>query len=506
MASTQKRTISENSSEIEKRGSFFDKFGSSLVGISIIFPIFVSAVTICFYLTPRIPFLWLSTSNLYAPVCGFLFACIVWFLAAFFYRDFATPGRANMHVYGMLARYKAELKARLSIEDPNNDRFSNLLSSPAQNQTEDGELSSDMVEKKIFDNEAEYVWVSWRKAQNAFCDLEQHLSCENGGMDWISGTGYIHAWRMIHRIQEALLGVQTTWEIIGEAMHDARAIQNSGIPDSVFLVGKLLRAVKTLSPDAMVYFDDLKGDRNFANIFKEDDQNIARSPSALSLLWKVFRRNKQEDSSIGAKKRSGENSCSLKEECEAREALRQVKHALNSYQDSLWSALVRARNYLSVSVVVVGFVTHLLLCIAILMGPTPDFGNSASTSYRFIVAAAAAYYIVGVVSGLFGHLYNETNSNHAPDDYGLFLSRLIATLSLSGLAGIGGVLLANQLLHGGETPALNQIFDGTLPIESLLAASVFGFAPSLIMAGLNQRIQKYATNLQNTKGEVTKAD
>lgn len=430
------------------------QYVGSLVRISVVFPIFASATTVCLYLAsgPHIPFLGLGLdkSDWYAPVYGFLFTSIILLLGAVLHSRFATASRANMYVYGMLARSHSELKARLEEPDKPNSKICPQKVLDAFNNPTDS-----------------YTLAALRKAHEAYCDLDQLLISKSSGVEWTLGTGYIHAWRMIHRVQEALIEVETLSEVIGDAMHDVRAIQNSKMPGSIALTQKLLYAVKAIFPGAMVYFEDLKGDKNYSDIFP-DKEKIQPSDVA-------------------------------HESQEAREALRQVKHALNAYQDSLWAALVRARNHLSASIVVTGLVTHLLLCMVILLGHP--------LIYQQAIVTAAAYYITGAVAGLFGRFYNEANSNSAPDDYGLFLSRLIATPLLSGLAAIGGVLITAPLhpVDKGGLPALSTIFSGTPMMDYLLAAAVFGFAPNLIMASFQQKTQKYATDLQNSKGEATQS-
>jgi hypothetical protein len=86
---------------------------------------------------------------------------------------------------------------------------------------------------------------------------------------------------------------------------------------------------------------------------------------------------------------------------------------------------------------------------------------------------------------------------------GLFLSRILATPLLSGLAALGGVLVAATLpsLSGQKAPELSTIFNGTVTIEYFFAAAIFGYAPNLIIGSLQQRAQKFSTDLQNSKGE-----
>ena len=187
----------------------------------------------------------------------------------------------------------------------------------------------------------------------------------------------------------------------------------------------------------------------------------------------------------------------------AREAIRQVKHAFNVYQDSLRHSLVRARNYTYLAIALIAFITYFLLCAVILWN-----------SNQPAIGSAMAYYMIGAITGLFVRFYNETNTKNdvaPPDDYGQFISRLIATPLLSGLAAIGGVLVTATLpaLSGQSvqnTPELGSIFNGTVTLEYLLAAALFGYAPNLIVGNLQQRARRYSTDLQNSKGEVSSKD
>jgi hypothetical protein len=304
--------------------------------------------------------------------------------------------------------------------------------------------------------EDRYRLAALREAHEAYYDLSQQIH-EDAGVDWVLGTGYIRAWRMIHRIQEALIEIETEQEVMGHIIHDIRAIRNSPkLADSDTLVEQMLQAVKDLSPSTLVFFKDLKFDRKFARLFEEECAPAQQPQSRIVL-----------------------------------QAVRQARHALNTYQDSLRSTLIRARNYLSASIALVGFVTYLLLCLAILL-----------VQSRIMIIAAIAYYMIGVTAGLFGRFYNEANVDNVPSDYGLFLSRLIATPLLSGLSAIGGVFLATTI--GKAPPELNTIFQLPLSIEYVIAAAGFGLAPNLIITTFQLRTQKYAADLQSSKGEPGK--
>ena len=54
------------------------------------------------------------------------------------------------------------------------------------------------------------------------------------------------------------------------------------------------------------------------------------------------------------------------------------------------------------------------------------------------------FYLVGALTGLINRLRIESGRSSAVEDYGLFLSRLIAVPVLSGLTAIGGVYLVSK--------------------------------------------------------------
>jgi len=460
----------ESSQRLQRTWLFIRKsasaYGGSLVGTSVAFPIFALGATVCFYLTPPFPLPLLPQdvvsvlvkSAWYAPVYGFLVTCVALLLFAAFRYRFATARGANMHVYGILKSRHSELTARLGGKDVINCKPEESLQK--------------MQELFGIDGNDHYRIEALRKARGAYHDLDQSLFHNHCGVEWALGTGYTTAWRIVHRAQEALIEVEATQEVIADVIHDVDAIKSSAMSNCDSLIEKSLLAVKDLCPEAMEYFADLKSNKNYADLFKE---NAAGQPT----------RSKEM----------------------ALETIRQVKHSLNVYQDNLRATLVRARNHLSVSIALTGFVTHLLLCIVILIGNSPDANKAANIAagMHSAIIAATAYYMVGAVAGLFGRFYNEANSGNAPDDYGLFLSRLVATPLLSGLAAIGGVLITATLptLDGLKAPELGAIFNNALSMEYLFAAAIFGFTPNLIIKSFQQRAQKYATDLQNSKGEGT---
>ena len=431
-------------------------YGGSLIITSVAFPIIATGVTICFYLAPPIDFPWLTTnSHWYAPVYGFLTTCCILFLLALLRSRFATASGANMRVYEDLKSRYSELDMRLKVL---NMRESQTAAKPLQNEDEDDLCCKDAL----------------NKVTNAKGELNHYLFHKHSSTEWTLGIGYVNAWRLIHRAYEALVEFEPLQEVIGEVIHDIRSIQNSSIPDSNSLIRKMLQAVKDLRPEAMVYFEELRTDKNYSDLFDG--------------LVQVQLNPDLED--LTTKKPADQCTWSIKI---AREAIQQVKHSLYLYQDGLRHTLVRSRNHIYTAITLTGFVTYFLTCMVILWNAT-----------QFAIGTATVYYMIGAITGLFVRFYKEATVKDAPsDDYGLFLSRFFATPLLSGLAALGGVLIAATLptLSGQKAPELNTIFNNTVTLEYFFAAAIFGYAPNLIIGSLQQRAQKFSTDLQNSKGE-----
>ncbi|HYX49216.1 MAG TPA: hypothetical protein VE843_05710, partial [Ktedonobacteraceae bacterium] len=200
-------------------------YGNSLVITSAAFPVIATGATVCFYLAPPIAFQLLpQNSNWYAPVHGFIAACIVCLIFAAFRSRFSTASGANMYIYQELMNRYHDLLAR---------------------------LDQALVDKNAQADQPPYQLKALNIAQNNFNKLRDILFHDQAGIEWILGTGYVNAWHLVHRTQEALVGVETIEEVIGEVVHDIRSIQNSPISDSKDLIRKMLQAVKDLRPEAL---------------------------------------------------------------------------------------------------------------------------------------------------------------------------------------------------------------------------------------------------------------
>ncbi len=470
LASTQIST--KDSVANESKRSFRDwiiiylrAYGAALIGSVAIVPILASAVTIGLYLT-EVPQLTQTTPSWHSVAFGALYTYIAWWVIAVFYSPLTAGRLVNTTSYGLLKSRLNQLEARLHEID-------------AEGKTK---------------NWAEYQRVALREARDKIEDLKSYLHRYPVGLPWVLSLGYVDVWSRLHRAEEALIEVEPVEMVVRGALHDKLAIQDSQISSRDELLQKLQQAVKELNP-AME--SDFKKNRPVQE--NEEIHKLFHYIKGIAIKAGV---NLDDDLSSRG---NANQPISAEAEGRARFIAREVRRTLNEYRDRLWEGLVRVRNHLLATIFVTGFVAHILLCIAILEG-VPTLADPAPN--RDAIIAAAIFYIVGATAGLFGRIYRESRISTAVDDYGLSFVRLIATPLLSGLAGVGGVLIYGTVVSGGITILSNRvqnIFDLSR-LDYLIAAAVFGLAPNLIVRSLQERSEKYLSALQSSKGAETQTN
>jgi len=280
---------------------------------------------------------------------------------------------------------------------------------------------------------------------------------------WLLAYGYVDGWRRIHRVQEALIVLDGLQTILGEALYDELRLMDSKISQQEELLARLRHAVAELDPCAAEYLTTTPKTPEPPRQTADDDDRVGRG-------------------------------------AQARVVLSQIRFVLDDYRDSRRDGIVRARNNLYTAGVFTGLTSTLLLVVAILAG--------ASTT---AITAAAAFYLVGGLVGLFRQLRTAASKDSATDDFGLSTARLIETPLFSGLAAIGGVVLTAMVAAVipatapkagtalGKVPSLGQIFDVTKNPTGLIVAAVFGLAPSLLIARLQQRVDDYQADLKSSE-------
>ena len=207
--------------------------------------------------------------------------------------------------------------------------------------------------------------------------------------------------RSLHRADEALIIVEPTDAAVGDALHDALSLEGSAIGNRERLIDIVRIAMHRLSPG-----------------------------SAASFMAAVT------DAPSDDTDRINEN--------QAREALREVRHALNEFRDDRHEGLIRARNRLIWTMLAVGVTTYLLLSLALVAGVPVKY-----------IQTVAILYLVGAIVGLFNRLRIDAGQSSAVEDFGLSQARLVVTPLVSGLAAVAGVYLIAALpalLPSGTTP------------------------------------------------------
>ncbi|GAC1434438.1 MAG: hypothetical protein NVSMB54_33420 [Ktedonobacteraceae bacterium] len=476
-------------------------YAASLLITGVLMPFVASVATIAVYIAPQInmfqqtlPFLPLQDSNWYAPVYGVLLTGFIWLVVALLGCYTATAGGANMSSYAQMRERWLQLKARLGLQE---DAQGNLK------EMDMGQLHKDVG----LDISEPYQKLALREAY-AFCHgISRNLCNVDTGLRWISGSGYTSTWDLIHHAEEALIEVEPVETVLRGAMHDMFAINGSTMNNGDDLLDKLILAVQDLDPLASEYFSEHQPDKSRDRLLNKlihtvnsEKEVLRQIADKFSIFLKHADNSTDADDVIEVAMPTDK-----KLQAKARLTLREIRRTLNGFRDGIWDGMVRARNRLLGTIALTGAVTHILLCTAILTE-----GVNTHTANRDAIIAATAFYIVGAIAGLFGRFYNELSSSKGGDDYGLSLARLIATPLLSGLAGVGGVLVSalvySKLIIGANdvVQTLGGIFDLKATIY-LLVAAIFGLTPNLIIRSLQQQAEKYVSDLKSSKGSEQKS-
>ena len=447
-------------------------YGAALVGGFAVVPSVAAAITVAIFLAE------LNVPGAYIVIWGMLVTIAAWLLISIPMSFLTSRDRVNARSYGLLISRLSQLETRLNV---------------IQNRNPD----PDKLE--------EYREVALEEAYTNFQELDTMLYESTSRLPWVLGLGYVVAWFRIHRAEEALIEVEPVEMVVRGAYHDKMAITDSQMSNSSDLLNQLRTSVKALDPAMGDLFRTGDTASQETEQLQELLDNVQQLETDLQQLGQgVQQIAKNSGVKLDDNKKSPGHSGTkgTSPEAGARLTIREIRQTLNEYRDHQWEGLIRARNRLMSGIFVTGLVTFLLLCIALLSASS---GSSDSQSGHAALLAAAAFYVVGAIAGLFGTIYRESTMSVGVDDYGLSLARLIGTPMLSGLAGVGGAFLYSVLILQ-TTPSasftLSSIF--TLSrLDYLIAAVIFGFAPNLIIKGLAQQSNKYISALQRSNTSVT---
>jgi hypothetical protein len=389
----------------------------------------LAAVGTIFCFAANIPGAWRGVS---APVTailtGSLVAVVIWLAVALGARRFASAALANPEEYGQI-RMRIQLMRTRLAEDPTPSL------SPLDSVARQGGIE---------------------EARDLIALLEDDLS--TAGLRWVLAVGYINAWAMLHRAEEAMFVAERVDALVSQGVYDEARLDGSDIAHADELLGKLRHAVSVL---------DAKGRKLYLG--GKDDLTAPDLDGTSPLA--------------------------------ARQAMRKIRHIINEFRDDLWGGLVRARNEFLKTIFVTGAGAYLLLILVLLRGVDAT-----------VLIAATAFFTFGALVGLLGRIKDEAKTDKAIEDFGLSTARLAAAPLYAGLAALFGVLLVG-LAHisigsislgpapppGASLPTLHQIFSlGSNPI-GFLAAALFGFTPTLLFDYLQTETDAFRKSIASSQ-------
>ena len=288
------------------------------------------------------------------------------------------------------------------------------------------------------------------------------------GLRWATRNGYIEMWQRIHHAEEALI-------LLAE------------LPGlwSVVQINRLkLEGATGVSPTLLPV---LKGIENFLSLSSTQATAVLQPADTASIAAPPVPVVRTMD--------------------EARQRLRQVAAAVNAFRDRSLADLVRLRNVMLAALVLTESFAFGILALAVAASP----GDSGKTA----IAAGVTFFLVAAVIGLFSRLVSRQGSGPAVNDYGLQVAQLLLIPTVSGLAGLVGVVLSAILFSTSFTslvaasaarvsqptqlPGLDMIFNLATNPAGIVFAAVFGFSPALLVSRIDNLVATYKSAITSTE-------
>ena len=470
-------------------------YGGSLIRVGVILPVIASSIAVELYLTlPSSPVAFLGvppSSQWYTLVYSSFLAGIIWLLAAIPCSYLSTVQNANPRNYSLLKSRLHQLKASLGMKDYADGAYEEINSIETA------------MEHAGFKDKNQHQWDVVKEAYACCIDISRKLYKFSAGTTWIIGTGYNSAWTLLHHAEEAMYEVADVETLVRGAKHDFLAIEGSQMNRQDELLENVIQAVAVLKPEALIYFKEHQPGKSSVALCQFIQRTQISKPSSAD--------------GNGSTKNVVDPDTQANAVAAARATLREVRSTLNDFRDNRWEGIVRQRSRLLKSIAATGIVTHFLLCITILTNTSLDVAAhkqfTGMTPFQTSIMAATIFYMVGAIAGLFVRFYSESRAAASIDDFGLSAIRLTALPLLSGLAGIGGVLVAVMFATLGGPALIGSSAEKAVQLSTifsldprlLLTAAIFGVAPNLLIKGLQQKADEYATELKSSKAAVTQA-
>jgi hypothetical protein len=183
-----------------------------------------------------------------ALLLGLLSALVIWLLAAVIGASYARADRASPAAFTEIVERLTELRSRIAAAEQFPDPDRGQVAAAAANR----------VTVLALANRGSVVAAALMTASKQVDELERLLGLSSGpstgdGTRWIRGTGYIEAWRRLHRAEEALLMFEPAVRVVDAAVEADLRLDGSAIAARDELRRKLAVAIEALDPNFSKY-------------------------------------------------------------------------------------------------------------------------------------------------------------------------------------------------------------------------------------------------------------
>jgi len=352
--------------------------------------------------------------------------------------------------------------------------------------------------------------------EDAFGSCEDiAIKLRRPSMEWVMATGYVNMWIVLHNGEQALIEIVPLGMVIRDAEYDRERLTGSTIDNSAAWLVKLNEALDSLYPLAQnsaasaLLQPPSNGNGNTAAGSATEAapagaiqvHPLPQAPAQPAAHPSSQPRTQAKNDDAGQSR--------VYTETLARADVRNIRRVIDEFRDDRRDKLVRATNHLKASVFVTGLAAYVLLDAAIgfdahgamVPGASATAMHAIHTAFQQGVRGVLVIFLVGVIVGFIGRLNVDTGADAASEDYGLSATRLRQIPVFSGLAAIGGVLLAG-LVTGKGVP--NELVNVLKPdIGILITAAIFGLTPGLLIDRLQQQTtEQYKRDLKSTDPTV----
>jgi hypothetical protein len=326
------------------------------------------------------------------------------------------------------------------------------------------------------------------QARDQVLRLDQRL--KSRGPEWASGLGFISAWRLLHQAEQALIEIQPRHQVVAGAVNDALRLSGSDIEHTDQLLSRISEAMKVMSPPGVEVY------------YQHSSPSPTPRPSGSTPVDSAPEASSEQPAADDS--RAQDAKCS---HLVARSVLRNVRSCIDDYRDNARAGLVRSRNILLATLALTAFGTYALLATMIVQRVP-----------RAVVVAAAVYFGIGAIVGLFNRLrtashYSIRDNPLDVEDFGLSAARGMAAPIFSGLAAVIGVFVLSQFqlsISGSPVPTgpspqlagapgIADVFNLRTNSLGLLLAAILGTTPELLAGYLHGPVADLKRGLKSSE-------